>query len=172
MINDISKLKPTMQVCVDSGRDRGIKKINPLGVVLSLGLQVIKDTDGKLRAFGFSLLAPADAQKAARFISENKGMISAQIDVIDVFRARVAGCCWTCPAYVKDWELEYNGTRHTEWCVCSAFFDGKPAKPVPLKRYDPAHQAFRRVEKNKLSVCPVIKKSMSPAPPGVSEKFA
>ena len=164
MINDINRLKPTMQVCVDCERDRGIKKINPLGVVLSLGLQVIKGTDGRLLAFGFSDMAPADAQKAARFISENKNMISAQIDVIDVFRARVAGCCWTCPAYVRGWELEHKGTRHTEWCVCSAYFDGKPAKPVPLKRYDPAHQAFRRVEKKKLSACPLIKKYVS-APP-------
>jgi len=166
MVNDFNKLKKLCLVCHDSGEVGDIKKINPLEVLLSLGLQVIKDTDGKLRAFGFSDMAPADAQKAARFISENKDMISAQIDVIDVFRARVGDCCWTCPAYVKDWELEYKGTRHTEWCVCSAYFDGKPAKPVPLKRYDPAHQAFRRVEKNKLSACPLIKKSMSLPPRG------
>jgi len=91
--------------------------------------------------------------------------------VIDVFKARVAGCCWTCPAYMQNWELEHKGTRHTEWCICSAYFDGKPAKPIPLKRYDPGLQAFRRVEKNKLSVCPLIKKNMS-LPPAMSEKFA
>jgi hypothetical protein len=162
MINDISRLIPSMRTFHQSG-GAGEKKIdtNPLGVVLSLGLQVVKDTDGKIRAFGFSDMAPGDAQKAARFITENKAMIGAQIEAIDVFKARVAGCCWTCPAYVKGWELELKGTRHTEWCVCSAYFDGKPAKPVQLKRYNPDHRAFRRVEKNKLSVCPLIKKNMS-----------
>jgi hypothetical protein len=163
MINEISKLIPYMRT-FHQKRGGGEEKTNtnPLGVVLSLGLQVVKDADGKIRAFGFSEMAPADAQKAARFISENKAMISAQIDAIDVFRARVAGCCWTCPAYVPGWELEHKGTRHTEWCVCSAYFDGKPAKPVPLKRYDPAHQAFRRVEKNKLSACPLLKNMSLP----------
>jgi hypothetical protein len=34
-----------------------------------------QDTDGKLRAFGFSALAPGDAQKAARLISENKDTV-------------------------------------------------------------------------------------------------
>jgi hypothetical protein len=72
---------------------------------------------------------------------------------------------------MQNWELEHKGTRHTEWCICSAYFDGKPAKPIPLKRYDPGLQAFRRVEKNKLSVCPLIKKNMS-LPPAMSEKFA
>jgi hypothetical protein len=165
MINDINRLKPTMQVCVDSEGVDDIKKIDPLGVVISLGLQIIKDTDGRLRAFGFSDMAPGEARKAAKFISEHKDMISTQVDVIDVFRARVAGCCWTCPAYVKNWELEHRGTRHTEWCVCSAYFDGKAAKPVPFKRYVPEHHAFRRVEKKKLKVCPLIRKKV-PTPPG------
>jgi hypothetical protein len=164
MINDIRRLRVTNQLCVEKREGGDKKNINPLGVVLSLGLQIIKGTNGRLLAFGFSDMAPEDAQKAARFLSENKNMIGAQIDVIDVFRARVGGCCWTCPAYVQNWELEHKGTRHTEWCVCSAYFDGKPAKPVPLRRYDPAHQAFRRVEKNKSSTCPLIKKYVSNFP--------
>jgi hypothetical protein len=166
MVNDFRNLHKLCQLCHDSG-GVGEKKINtnPLGVVLSLGLQVVKDTDGRLLAFGFSGMAPADAQKAARFISENKDMISAQIDLIDVFKARVGGCCWTCPAYVRGWELEHGGTRHTEWCVYFAYFEGKPAKPVPLKRYSPEHKAFRRVEKKKLSVCPLIKKNICPTLP-------
>jgi|WetSurMetagenome_2_1015567.scaffolds.fasta_scaffold168920_2 hypothetical protein len=161
MTNDLNNLNKLCQVCHDSVGVGDEKKINPLGVVLSLGLQVIKDSDGKLRAFGFSALAPGDAQKAARFISENKDMISTQIDMIDVFKARVAGYCRTCPAYVKDWELQNKGTRHTEWCVFSAYFNGKAAKPVPLKRYAAEYPAFRRIEKNKLSLCPLIKKNMS-----------
>jgi hypothetical protein len=166
MVNDFKNLHKPCQLCHDSGGG-GDKKINtnPLGAALALGLQVVKGTDGRIRAFGFSDMAPGDAQKAAIFITENKAMIGAQLDVVDVFKARVAGCCWTCPAYVPGWELELKGTRHTEWCVYSAYFDGKPAKPVPLKRYDPEHQAFRRVEKNKMSVCPLIKKNMCPALP-------
>jgi hypothetical protein len=161
MDNNIETLDTTMPVCVRSGDAEDIKKTGPLGVILSLGLQIVKGEDGRLRAFGFSEMAPGDAQKAARFISENKDMISAQIEVIDVSKARAAGYCRTCPAYVKDWELQNKGTRHTEWCIFSAYFNGKAAKPVPLKRYDAEYPAFRRIEKNRLSVCPLIKKNMS-----------
>jgi hypothetical protein len=116
---------------------------DPLGVLLDLNLQAVVDDAGRLRVFGFSAMAADDARKAAGWIRENAAELVAQIIAIDTFKVRRPGYCRTCPAYARGWEILLAGKRHTDWCVHSAWFLGKAAKPIPLFRYEAGIEAFK-----------------------------
>ena len=123
--------------------------------LFKIGMQFAKNDAGQLKAFGFSGLGKERVNRVGEFISKNAKLIKSFLDVVDVFNVRVPGYCPTCPAYVSNSPREYKCKIHTEWCVHSAFFKGKSAKPVQLVRYEPEFAAFKRIHKRKYIGCPL-----------------
>jgi hypothetical protein len=125
--------------------------------LFEIGMQFSKSEGGKFKVFGFDLLDQDRAGRVKKYIAQNVKLISRFLDAVGVFKVNIPGHCPTCPAYVQNWPRKYNRKVYTEWCAHSAYFMGKPLKPIRLDRYDKDHKAFHRIYKRKLINCPLTK---------------